>query len=104
MWNVTNISHHGDICVQNGHQLGKFDDFIIMQYTGCYDKNGIEIFEEDIVKSGEIENPIIFDQGAFGWLDIYDCTFYPLCEMTEDFWKNCEVIGNSKENPELDWR
>ncbi|MCB2849462.1 YopX family protein [Streptococcus dysgalactiae] len=80
-----------------------FDEAVLMQSTGLFDKNGVEIFDGDIVnfmvpnqiisgtyqvrqaKSGEwrIDNRV---QGR----PIYISGSY-----------HCEVIGNVRENPEL---
>lgn len=77
-------------------------DFILMQSTGLHDKNGVEIFEGDIVKP-RIGNPFvvkhfIFGQGVFktalitsdghGFDGIYHGSLV-------------EVIGNVEQNPEL---
>lgn len=84
------------------------DDYILMQSTGLKDKNGVEIFEGDIVKWGDTlggeETPIriatvkidpdilfdsnvgIFNYGQFAY------------KNTEKF---LTILGNIYENPEL---
>ena len=76
-------------------------DYILMQYTGLKDKNGVEIYEGDVVREdspphhcGEIK----YDGGAFYISGITD-GYSELCHiLVDDFW---EIIGNVHENPEL---
>lgn len=72
-----------------------------LQYTGLKDKNGVEIYEEDIVTDGEDNYTVCWNEaGAFFDLAHPDDTFetgdYLLGEASD-----IEVIGNIYENPEL---
>lgn len=69
----------------------------VMQFTGLKDKNGKEIYEGDILQTNEAgwKAKVIFNHGAFLLVDNRGGF------STEPEWKECEVIGNIHENPEL---
>lgn len=83
-----------------------FEDCVLMQSTGLFDKNGKEIFEGDVVKimdeDGNSEiSAVAFKDGAFG-MTLQE-VFVPFADMsmlsTVDY--TLEILGNIYENPEL---
>ena len=86
-----------------GADIINFEDGKIMQYTGLKDKNGVEIYEGDIVKIKS--NPL--DMIGYIIYDEYDLAFElrdDENESQECLWyqeQELEVIGNIYDNPEL---
>ena len=73
--------------------------FEAMQYTGLKDKNGVEIYEGDILSYFGFEYEVTFEESAFGWSE--DGQFYAFAEMAIDEIEKTKIIGNIYENPEL---
>jgi hypothetical protein len=75
------------------HSLQRLKDIVFLQFTGLLDKNGVEIYEGSITKSGK---QILFDDGMF---------IFGRQERIEDvgtnWWSKEEVIGDIYTNPKL---
>ena len=74
----------------------EIDDYELMQYVGCKDRNNKEIYEGDIVKTKEHIGQIIFSKGMF-FIDVKGDFYLPIYNVSEFM----EVIGNIYENPDL---
>jgi len=115
-WDKGDISGQGVMSQNVRHDC---DADSIMQFTGLTDKNGVDIYYQDVIKVGEniyrVEwvdgflQPCVFTQEQWGWFldgnnhfkychqedNIRD---YFLCQL-ESY--EIEVIGNIFENKEL---
>ncbi|RNA48335.1 hypothetical protein QP80_15495, partial [Enterococcus faecalis] len=93
---------------ENRHTLTReFKDVILMQSTGLKDKNGVEIFEGDIVqyRDGEYSYLGIVKRDCYQFFidgiepdDNYD---FIDVSNTFDGTSSLEILGNIHENPEL---
>ena len=81
------------------------DNADLMQYTGVKDKNGVEIYEGDIIRGHtgryQVDCVVRWSKGNCGFIaepTIIERTY--LC-LNPGSTKSYEVIGNIYENPEL---
>ena len=106
-----------EICVvtSTNNEFHKFEDIILMQSTGVYDKHGVEIFEGDIIQQVhaydydklEIETdylePFEVKKGNYTqckWIaEEIDEKHYSVVRYV--FGKDVKVIRNVHENPGL---
>ena len=104
-----------------GENLADTNEFVLMQYTGLKDKNGIEIYEKDIIILEPDEAKEYFNEPtnlSYGDVCIVEWSntnlAYYLMPVNEDIeeqqmdyygawsgWNWIKVIGNCYENPEL---
>ncbi|PID16842.1 hypothetical protein CSV63_02845 [Sporosarcina sp. P34] len=89
-------------------------DYVLMQYTGLKDKNGVEIYEGDVIQffPHKERSSVKFVDGCFVYYKRVPERFnMPDGKVREDmvinlltdhkYGNHCEVIGNICENPEL---
>lgn len=109
-----NVGHDGQVWTFSEFDSGlKEVDWLLIQSTGLKDKNGVLIFEGDLLmyEHEEYEHPhpyvmnYVIDDGVNSDLSIGEVGFS--CEdirenyLVASLWKDMEIIGNIHQNPEL---
>ena len=87
--------------------MGSSSDYTLEQFTGCYDKNGMEIYEGDILKTTNyfgVGTGIVENNGwSFSIAQLQCSGALVWCSPEGEHWTcdETEVIGNIHETPEL---
>lgn len=108
-WLYGGIVHHADDygMVDSTSNMGYLEPELVIletvgQYTGLTDKNGVKIFEGDIVRYSGEKHIVVFETrgetGYFG-IKIDHIETWGFCPSVPA--KLMEVIGNIHDNPEL---
>lgn len=87
--------------IDDNHDNFPVDPSTVCQYTGLTDKNGIKIFEGDIIQAMVKKFEVYFSTDRGGWYPFACGDGCGCCEDETIYVERAEVIGNIHDNPEL---
>lgn len=100
---ITQRSSEGMDCFGGNDRWRVVDRLQLMQFTGLHDKNGVEIYEGDVIKDhngvATVDYSDRFAAFRANYTDPYCKWFYDYNLKGER--ESIEVIGNIYQNPEL---